>query len=146
MDSYNREILNNEILELQSFQSKVQKLDKKQQASSLVLGNKSTKLAIEDAPEIEHIEQFFANYGRKKEERNLDLSEIGELEDFDSKLHDLPKREHEHAMSLDREKLDQLLAELNQYLNFEDIVEIKKQINLLNRDGKLLHERIMFIA
>lgn len=35
--------------------------------------------------------------------------------------------------SLDRTKIDVLLAELSEYLNFEDVFEIKKQINILNK-------------
>lgn len=42
---------------------------------------------------------------------------------------------------LDRKKIDVLVNELSEYLNFEDIFEIKKQINQLNKQGKLLPQR-----
>ena len=39
---------------------------------------------------------------------------------------------------LDRKKIDLLVNQLSEYLNYEDIFEIKKQINILNQQGKLL--------
>jgi len=45
-------------------------------------------------------------------------------------------------MKLDRKKIDALIDELSQNLSFEDIFEIKKQINFLNKNGKLLPQRI----
>lgn len=33
---------------------------------------------------------------------------------------------------LDRKKIDVLVNQLSEYLNYEDIFEIKKQINILN--------------
>ena len=38
-----------------------------------------------------------------------------------------------------------MLAELSEYLSYDDINEIKKQINLLNKEGRLLPERIRFM-
>jgi hypothetical protein len=35
-------------------------------------------------------------------------------------------------LSLDRQKVDMLLDEISEYLSYEDIYEIKKQINVLN--------------
>jgi len=41
--------------------------------------------------------------------------------------------------------VDVLLSELSEYLNFEDIFEIKKQVNALNKQGKLLPLRTKFM-
>ena len=38
-----------------------------------------------------------------------------------------------------------LLDEISEYLSYEDIYEIKKQINLLNSQGRLLPARIAFM-
>ena len=37
------------------------------------------------------------------------------------------------------------MNELSEYLNFEDIFEIKKQVNALNKQGKLLPLRTKFM-
>lgn len=46
---------------------------------------------------------------------------------------------------LDRQKIDELIEEMSQNLSYEDIFEIKKQINLLSKNGKLLPQRIKFM-
>ena len=38
-----------------------------------------------------------------------------------------------------------MLNDLSEYLNFEDIFEIKKQVNALNKQGKLLPLRTKFM-
>ena len=48
-------------------------------------------------------------------------------------------------LRLDREKVDVLLDEFAEYLSYEDLFEIKKQVNLLNAQGKLLPARIAFM-
>jgi hypothetical protein len=48
-------------------------------------------------------------------------------------------------LKLDREKVDVLLDEFAEYLSYEDLFEIKKQVNLLNAQGKLLPARIAFM-
>lgn len=48
-------------------------------------------------------------------------------------------------LTLDREKVDVLLDEFSEYLSYEDLFEIKRQINLLNSQGKLLPARIAFM-
>jgi flagellin-specific chaperone FliS len=46
---------------------------------------------------------------------------------------------------LDRTKVNDLMTELEATLSFEDIFEIKKQINHLSKSGKLLSQRIKFM-
>lgn len=53
--------------------------------------------------------------------------------------------EPEFNQVLDRTKIDELIEEMSQNLSFEDIFEIKKQINLLSKNGKLLPQRIKFM-
>ncbi len=48
-------------------------------------------------------------------------------------------------LKLDREKVDVLLDEFAEYLSYEDLFEIKKQVNLLNAQGRLLPARIAFM-
>ena len=38
-----------------------------------------------------------------------------------------------------------LLEEFSEYLSYEDLFEIKKQVNLLNAQGRLLPARIAFM-
>ena len=82
LDSYNTQMLKNEMLELQKFELKVEKNEKKSKSSGFVLDNKSTKLAIEDYDDVENINNFFAVFGRKqKAEETMD--EALELVDLD---------------------------------------------------------------
>lgn len=45
---------------------------------------------------------------------------------------------------LDKKKVDKLLENLTESLSSEDIFEVKKQVNALNKSGKLLPQRIRF--
>ena len=55
---------------------------------------------------------------------------------------DAPSQE---GWRLDREKVDKLLLDLQQHLDYQDIYEIKKQLNVMNKQGRLLPARIKFI-
>ena len=47
-----------------------------------------------------------------------------------------------NRMYLEEEKIQVLLIELGQFLNFEDLMEIKKQLNLMSREGRILPDRL----
>jgi hypothetical protein len=49
------------------------------------------------------------------------------------KSENLVQGEKAYTKSLDRKKIDVLVNELSEHLNYEDIYEIKKQINILNK-------------
>lgn len=164
LDSYNQNKLKDEINELQNFTDKLQKkTEGTKKRGAFVLGNANTKLAIEDADDLNKITNFFKVYGKEQEVTTSDFEvreDGGNLTDDDfllptrekktddghgvskdsalrieapEKSENLVQGEKAYTKSLDRKKIDVLVNELSEHLNYEDIYEIKKQINILNK-------------
>jgi hypothetical protein len=55
------------------------------------------------------------------------------------KLDEVPVK---NRMYLDEQKIQNLLKELGEFLNFEDLMQIKKQLNLMSYEGRILPDRL----
>jgi hypothetical protein len=81
-----------------------------------MLGSANYKMALEDIEEIDKLQAFFKVYGVSPRDTET-------AQNSDQHAGDAPSQE---GWRLDREKVDKLLLELQQHLDYQDIYEIKK--------------------
>lgn len=81
LDQYQRDRLNQDVIELQKFANQVKK---KQHRNSLIINDANQKLQVDDKGDLDQILHFFENYGKNKEPDDDSDEEIFNVEKSES--------------------------------------------------------------